>query len=138
MRSAPPGEPRRRRAALIRAVGRVRAVLREERGTVTAEFAVVLPAALVVLGLAIGGVLLAAQRVALVSLAGEVARLEARGDADAAEARLAHAGLDVDVERRRDGALLCVGLSTAPGRGALAAITISAESCAAVSGEAAA
>ncbi|UOQ56528.1 pilus assembly protein [Leucobacter allii] len=101
----------------------------------TAEFAVVMPAVLVVLGLAIGGVLLAAHRLVLVSLVGEVARLEARGDLDLAAARLAETAAGAEVERERDGPLHCVSVSERPGDGLLAAIGVSALACAAVSGE---
>ena len=76
--------------------------LGDERGSVTAEFAIVMPAVLVVLGLAIGGILISAHRIALVSLAAQVARLEARGDADLAASALgAWNGSSVEVDRSR-------------------------------------
>jgi hypothetical protein len=53
---------------------------------VTAEFAVALPAVLLVLLLAIGAVMLSAQRLSLSSAAAQMARHEARGDAAAAAA----------------------------------------------------
>ena len=52
---------------------------RDERGSVTAEFAVALPAMLLVLLLAIGAIALATQRLSLSSAAAQMARLEARG-----------------------------------------------------------
>ena len=107
----------------------------DERGTVTAEFAVVMPAVLVVLGLAIGGIFIAAHRITLVTLAAEVARLEARGDMDRARARLDDAAAGVSVRRERTGPLHCVTLGAHPGGGMLSAIGIESRACAAVSGE---
>lgn len=108
----------------------LRALLRDERGTVTAEFAIVLPAVLVVLGLVIGGVLIAAHRATLVSLAAEAARLEARGDAALAAARLTAVDGEVEVRRESRGRLSCVTLTSHPGGGLLAAIGVEAEGCA--------
>ncbi|WP_427870587.1 TadE/TadG family type IV pilus assembly protein [Leucobacter luti] len=90
-----------------------------------------LPAVVAVLGLMIGGISIAAQRVTLSSLAGELVRLEARGDAGAAERLLRERPGQVQVERRHDGPLLCATLSESPGRGILGAISISVTACAA-------
>lgn len=108
-------------------------LLRADRGSVTAEFAVVVPAVLVVLGLAVGAIMLSAQRLSLSAAVAEVARLEARGDLAAAQLRLAALG-EVGVARSRDGPMLCLVLSARPGAGALSAIEITARGCAAVSG----
>ena len=51
--------------------------LRDERGAVTAEFAIVLPVVVAILGLVIGAITLAAHRMTLVSLSAELARFEA-------------------------------------------------------------
>ncbi|MFV0432374.1 MAG: TadE/TadG family type IV pilus assembly protein [Leucobacter sp.] len=126
-----PGRPRPPRR-LLGIASPLAGVLRDERGTVTAEFAIVLPAVLAVLGLVIGALLLASHRVALVSVAADVARLEARGDEDAAKARLGEAR-GVRAERERRGALHCVTLRSSPAGGALAAISVSARACAATS-----
>jgi len=107
--------------------------LRGERGSVTAEFAIVVPTVLVVLGLSVGAVVLAAHRLTLSSAAVELARLEARGDVAAAGARLAVLGEGVEVARSRDGPLLCIVLAARPGAGALGLIRLSAGGCAAVS-----
>lgn len=101
-----------------------------EQGTVSAEFAVVLPAVLVVLGLVVGGVMLSAQRLTLVSMSGEIARAEARDDADASEAVISHLGARVDIERDRETSLHCVTLTSHPAQGLLSRIGISARSCA--------
>lgn len=98
----------------------------------TAEFAVVMPVLLAVLLIAVSAVLLAGHRVALTAAAAEVARLEARGDAAAARARLSALHEAVGVSRSRDGPLLCLTLRARPARGALSAVELSARGCAAV------
>lgn len=105
---------------------------RDDRGAVTAEFAIVLPAVLAVLALAVAAIVLAAHRVALTSAAAEVARLEARGDDDAARHRLAEAGPGTAVSRERDGPLHCVTLRSHPASGLLAVAEVTARGCAAV------
>ncbi len=100
----------------------------------TAEFAVVLPAALMVLALAVGSIMLATHRLVLSSAASEVARLEARGDSAAAGARLGELGAAVNAQRHSLGVLHCVTLSSAPMGGLLARIAVSAKGCAAMSG----
>ena len=127
------GCPRGNRCAPARAI--LEAFGRDERGTVTAEFAIVMPAVLVVLGLAIGGIFIAAQRITLVTTAADVARLEARGDEDRARARLQESGSETSVHRERSGPLHCVTLGSRPGGGLLSAISIESRACAAVSGE---
>lgn len=106
-------------------------LLGDERGTVTAEFAIVLPAVLLVLGLVIGGLLLAAHRITLTSTAADLARLEARGDTALAAARLSELGHTVEVQRAGRGALHCVTLRAQPTRGLLSAVTVTASGCAA-------
>lgn len=106
--------------------------LRADRGAVTAEFVVVLPAVLAVLALAVGAILLATHRVALTSAAAEVARLEARGDDAAAQQRLATLGSKTEVDRERSGSLLCVTLRARPAAGLLAVVELSSRGCAAI------
>ena len=110
-----------------------REFLRDERGSVTAEFAVVLPAVVAVLGLVIGGVWLAAHRIALVSIAAELCRAEARGERGAAEQHLARLPAGTTVSRENHEGVLCVTLRTKPAEGLLRVVTLSVESCAAVS-----
>lgn len=129
MRWARPGDPREGASGAV-----VRSFLASERGAVTAEFAIVLPAVVLVLGIVIGAVMLAAHRTGLVSAAGEIARLEARGDSELAEQRLSSLGTGVDVKRSDDGALHCVTLSSAPASGALHAVGITGRGCAVTSG----
>ncbi|MGO3146307.1 MAG: TadE/TadG family type IV pilus assembly protein [Leucobacter sp.] len=106
---------------------------RDERGSVTAEFAITVPAVLLVLGIVIGGIHLAAERVALVSLAGDVARLEARGDSSLAASRIASDGRSPTIRREHDGGVLCVEATSAPRPGLLAAIQVQGRGCAALS-----
>lgn len=120
-----------------RGSGPLAALARDVRGTVTAEFAVVLPAVVAVLGLVIGGVMIAADRVGLEAAASEAARLEARGDSAAANARIRAVGHRVKVSRIRGSQVLCLSLRAAPGEGLLGALSITGRGCAALSDAAA-
>jgi len=110
-------------------------IIRDERGSVTAEFAVALPAVLLVVLLAIGAIMLATQRLSLSSAAAQMARLEARGDDVAAAAVLGGLGVrgGVAVQRSAQGPLHCVTLSATPVSGALSALSVSGRGCAAIS-----
>lgn len=107
--------------------------LRDERGGVSAEFAVALPALLLVVGVIIGAIVLASSRVTLVSAAHDIARLEARGDVALASNRLAGLPAGVSITRDTTAGILCVQLDAQPGQGLLSAIPISGKGCAAVS-----
>lgn len=106
-------------------------ILGDERGGVTAEFAVLLPTILLTLGIVIGGILLAATRVMLVSAAHDLARLEARGDGELVEQRMAQMPAGTTSRTTREGGLTCVTLTASPGQGPLANLAISARGCAA-------
>lgn len=127
----------------VRIRGALADLLVEERGAVTAEFALVVPAALIVLALVLGGLGLSAERVALTGLAGDLARLEARGDHAIANERLAGFGSSPRIERERRGELLCLTAASTSLPGPLAALVgvgsggpfaVSATACAALSG----
>lgn len=105
----------------------------DDRGAVTAEFAIVLPTALLVLACILSGVLLGAHRVVLTSAAADLSRLEARGDTILADERISQLPTGTRVERGDRGALRCVTLSATPARGLLSAVPISATACAAKS-----
>jgi Flp pilus assembly protein TadG len=99
---------------------------RGDRGTVTAEFAAVIPAVVVVLALCLGAVQLSGQHVRLTYAAAQAARSLARGDGPdraTALARQAVSGASVAVEHR--GELVCARLSV---RGSLG-FTLTAGSC---------
>ena len=80
-----------------------------ERGSVTAEFAAVLPAALVFLAVGVGAVQAGGQQVRLQEAAAVDARLIGRGDAPRGNAEVR--GLDVVRAIERNDGLVCVTLS---------------------------
>lgn len=98
-----------------------------ERGSVTAEFAVVLPAVLVCLGLCVGAIQAAAQHVRLTDAAAVAARALGRGDD--AGGIVSRSGAAIETERT--GGLLCVRLtatSSVTGLGPLG-VSASARAC---------
>ncbi|MCS5496165.1 pilus assembly protein [Cnuibacter physcomitrellae] len=82
--------------------------LRSDRGSATAEFAVVLPAVLVLAVLLVTVARAALLPVALADAAADAARLAARGEAGAATARAVAAAPGATMSTERDGGLLCV------------------------------
>ena len=100
----------------------------DDRGSVTAEFAVVLPAVLLCLALCLGAVQAAAQQVRLVDTAASAARLLGRGD-DVGDA--VH-GADVQLESERSNGMVCVRATAAVGIAVLGSLGInsSARCCA--------
>lgn len=86
----------------------------DEQGSATAEFAVVLPAVILVLALTIGGLAAAGRQVRLEHGAAQASRLAARGESDARVGAIVAtiAGGMVD-SVSRDGALVCV-VASAP------------------------
>lgn len=104
-----------------------------ERGTVTAEFAVVLPGVLLVLALCLGAVGVVGQQVALGSLASSGARMLARGDdPGAVRARVASAAPGASLAQSSEGAFVCVALEQGARFGplGLGGLTLSARGCA--------
>ena len=103
-----------------------------ERGSVTAEFAVALPAVALVLAVCLGGVQAVSIQVRLTDAAADAARTLARGDGvGLASARLsaAVAGASLSVDDAGD--LVCVTASAPAGaHTVLAALTVAARSCA--------
>jgi hypothetical protein len=102
-----------------------------ERGSVTAEVAVALPAIAVVLAACLAAVVLVAQQVRLTDAAADAARALGRGESEAAAVSIAQrvAGGGAMLASWREEPFVCVALSTS-GAGLLAAITLRAESCA--------
>jgi hypothetical protein len=107
-------------------------VLRDDRGSVTAEFAITLPIVGAVIALCVVSVGLSAQQLRLNSIAAEIARSEARGDSQTGRL-LGGIEYPVSVHRSHQGDVQCVHLSANPAGGGLSAVTISARSCAFVS-----
>lgn len=110
-----------------------RALLKGEGGSVTAEFAILIPMVLVILGIAISSITLSAHRVTLTSAAAEIARLEARGDIESAQTRLSQLH-STRIDRINDGQLLCVTLTARPAAGVLEVLEVRAKGCAAIVG----
>jgi len=110
----------------------VRARLRDEWGSAVAEFAVALPAVLLVLGMVLGGVQLGALQVRVQDAAADAARSLGRGDPTSViAARLARQVPGARLSSTRPGSLVCAHLETsAGGPAALLGLTVSASSCA--------
>lgn len=108
----------------------------DDRGAVAAEFAVTLPAALLLIALGIGALAAGAQTVRLQGAAADMARLVARGEPQSADAlafRLArNAAVRIDETDR----LVCVTLTAPISVIGLATtgLTSSARACAAAGG----
>jgi Flp pilus assembly protein TadG len=103
-----------------------------ERGSVTAEFAVALPAVALTLTFCLGGVQVVATQVRVTDAAADAARSAARGDSAAsstARAAASVSGASVAIEHA--GELVCATV-TAPASGTmlLSALAVSARSCA--------
>lgn len=86
-----------------------------DAGSVTAEFAAALPAAVVVLALCLGGIQTVGQQVRLMDAAADAARLLARGDPPAtARERVARAVGAASFTVESEGDFRCVHLSVTP------------------------
>lgn len=107
----------------------------DEQGSTTAEFAVVLPAVLLVVVMVIGGILLATTRVTLVSAAHDIARLEARNDSGLVAERVAQLPSRATIARADTGGVLCVTLRSSPGAGPLSRVVIEGRGCAVRAGD---
>ena len=102
----------------------------DDLGSVTAEFAVTLPAVILVLACCLSGMQVAGQQLRLQDAAAAAARSLARGDSASATAgRLAPGAT---VAQRADGELDCVTLTTSSTAvlGAVVGFTLSASGCA--------
>lgn len=103
---------------------------RSERGSVTAEFVVALPAALVVIVTALAGVQLGTTGLRLSDAAAIASRSVARGDSVAsATARASGLVPGISLTFANGDDLVCVS-ATARGKGLLAQVPVSARSCA--------
>lgn len=106
----------------------------DDRGSVTAEFAVVLPAVVLVLALGAGVLGACGRQVRLQDAAADAARLVARGEADRRAAAVvadAVAGATTAIEYRGD--LVCVEASASAGV-PLISVAVRADSCALAGG----
>ncbi|MEF2978728.1 TadE family type IV pilus minor pilin [Subtercola sp. YIM 133946] len=118
--------------------GALRSALADDSGTVTAEFAVALPAAVVVFALAVGAVQASALQVRVVDAASVAARTLGRGAAAGeADARVAQLVGAHTLSTSADGDFVCVTVTAPIAFAALAAagVDVSARSCALAGGQ---
>jgi Flp pilus assembly protein TadG len=102
-------------------------MLRRQRGSITAEFAAVVPAVMLVLALCLGGLQLSSRQLQVQDAAALAARSAARGASF--DAAVILPGATTRIERRSN--LVCA-VVTMPGRplaGILGAVEVSASSC---------
>lgn len=120
----------------MRTVRYVRSVrgLGGERGSVAAELAVALPAALLALLLGVGALSAAATQVALQDVAADAARLLGRGEDDARAAGVVRAVHDARMASHDAGDLVCVTASADFRVGRLVSVPLHAQSCALADG----
>lgn len=103
------GRPNSDRGARLARRARLRARLRDERGTVVAEFAISLPAVILLLAIVLGSAGVGAQHVRAQDAAADAARLLGRGESDArALALLQRALPGATLEAARTDGLVCV------------------------------
>ena len=109
----------------------------QDSGSVVAEFAVALPAVVLVLGLCLGAVQVASQQVRLTDAAADAARTLARGDAAAvAEARVRRLSGGAQMSTSTRGEFICVELAAPAGLGpaSLVGLRVRASGCALAGG----
>jgi TadE-like protein len=100
-----------------------------DHGSVTAEFAAVVPAVILLLAIALGGIRLAGEQLQLQSAAQQASRLTARGEPGAA-ATVLRVASGATVSGTESGDLVCVRARAPAALGILVGITLSASGCA--------
>lgn len=108
-----------------------------DRGSVTAEFATVIPAVVLVLGCCLGSVQVVGQHIRLIDAAADAARAMARGDGVERAASLTQQavnGASFDWEQRGEFVCARLGAPSAFGPFALFGLTADASSCALAGG----
>jgi hypothetical protein len=111
--------------------------LHRERGSVTAEFAAVVPAVLLVLACCLGAIQVVGQQVRLTDAAADAARSLARGDSADRAAGLVHravAGASMAPDRRGEFVWVRFSAPSAFGPFAALGLTLTAGSCALAGG----
>ena len=104
-----------------------------DAGSVTAEFAAVIPAVLLVLAFCLGAVSVACQQVRLTDAAADSARSIARGDGEsAARSRVSESVGSASVAQQSSGDYICVRVTqpAAVGPAGLLGMTVSGRGCA--------
>jgi Flp pilus assembly protein TadG len=110
---------------------------RGERGSITAEFAAVVPAVILVLACCLGGLQVVGQQLRLQDAAAGAARSLARGEsAGTASARVSQSVGSATLTYELRGGMLCARLTSgAAAGGVLGAIVVTASSCALAGGQ---
>lgn len=109
-------------------------ILRTDRGSVTAEFAVALPAVLIVIGAVVAMLFAGSQRIVLQDAVADAARLEARGESARTVAAVTSSVPSARVSVDAGSEVVCVS-ATAPLK--IAGVTVvqmTAKSCALAGG----
>ncbi|WP_221586358.1 TadE family type IV pilus minor pilin [Microbacterium sp. G2-8] len=104
-----------------------------DRGSASAEFAVALPALILVILLGVGALLASSTHVRLQDAAADAARLAARGEPDRAASVIEHAVAGATSSLSDEGDLICVSAAIEVGVGS-ARVPLSATSCALAGG----
>ncbi|WP_167143564.1 TadE/TadG family type IV pilus assembly protein [Canibacter zhoujuaniae] len=116
-----------------RAVSRCKSFIAADSGSVSVEFALILPAVVALLALAISGILIVSQQTTAIFVASQVARAEARGDTASIGAGI---GDNFTVVSRSDeGIFHCVEVQGRGVAGPLSHILTTGKSCAVRSAE---
>ncbi|RRD35130.1 pilus assembly protein [Leucobacter sp. OH2974_COT-288] len=102
----------------------------DERGSVTAEFALVLPAVLLVFAVLITGIAAGAKQISVTAAAAEIARLEAREDDGAASTYIAGLPADFSISRATSNGMLCVTVAQRGSVGIRQLVQVRGHSCA--------
>lgn len=111
----------------------MRSRFRSDRGSVTAEFAAVIPAVLLILACCLGAIQVIGQQVRMTDAAADGARLLGRGESlGAAGSRVAQSVDGVELATDHNGDFVCLRLSAPAsfGPAALVGVTITARGCA--------
>jgi Flp pilus assembly protein TadG len=103
-----------------------------EAGSVTAEFAAVIPAVLLVLAFGLGAIEVVVQQARLTDAAADGARSLARGDASApVRAHMSNTVGRTEMSVEKDGDFVCLSLAQpAAGPAALTGLTVRGQGCA--------
>jgi Flp pilus assembly protein TadG len=108
---------------------RSRADPRSDTGSITAEFAAVVPAVILLLAVALGGIRLAGEQLQLQAAAQDASRMIARGEAGAS-ATVLRVASGATITGAESGDLVCVRARAPAALGILRGITLNASACA--------
>jgi Flp pilus assembly protein TadG len=106
-----------------------RSQLLADSGAITAEFAAVLPAVVLVLACALGAMQLSDEQLRLQGAASTAARLLGRGDAGASEV-IEAVSAGAQLTARSSGPLICADVTAPASVGVVISLTLTASACA--------